>query len=50
MPEMKDYDWPKTMEALQFLLEKSQEEEPSAEIFHAAIEETLAGFPEEAFE
>lgn len=48
--DMEKYDWPKVMEALQFLLEKTQEEEPHATGFIASLEDVLASMPDEAFQ
>ena len=47
---MSNHDWPAVMAALQDWLDDSQEKEPHAEGFHAALENVIASLPDEAYE
>lgn len=46
---MEKHDWPAVMAALEELKKNTQENEPHAVNFLAAIEEVISGLPEEAF-
>ena len=56
---MDEHDWPAVLSAIECLLKTSQEDEPNAVnfhaaiqkvLFHAAIQKVLDGMPDEAFQ